>query len=76
MPQNLTFEFLPSIYNNVEWKNMSKWTENNDFRFTGLSPFTVYNVTVYVRIKNTTKVFPPYLFYEVATAEGGMYFFN
>lgn len=70
MPQNLTFEFLPSIYNQSKWTNVTKWTENNDYLFNNLRPYTLYNVTVYVRIKNTDKVFPPFLFYEIATAEG------
>lgn len=70
VPQNMTFEYLPSIYNKGAWKNVS-WTEASEYRFTNLEPYTPYNVTVYVRIKGTTKEFVPYLYYEVATAEGG-----
>jgi sortilin-related receptor len=72
VPQNMTFEYLPSIYNKGAWKNIS-WTEASEYRFTNLEPYTPYNVTVYVRIKGTTKEFVPYLYYEVATAEGGKF---
>jgi sortilin-related receptor len=70
VPQNMTFEYLPSIYSNGAWKNISGWIEQNEYRFTNLDPFTLYNVTAYVRIKGTNKEFVPYLYYEVATAEG------
>lgn len=71
VPQNMTFEFLPSIYIKGVWHNHTEWIKNNDFRFSNLDPYTLYNVTVYVRITGTKKEFPPYRFYEVATAEGG-----
>lgn len=70
VPQNLTFEYLPSIYSNGVWKNVSEWLNQTDYRFTSLDPYTLYNVTVYVRIKGTSVEFVPYLYYEVATAEG------
>ena len=69
----MTFEYLPSIYSHGDWKNVTTWIEQTEYRFTNLEPFTLYNVTVYVRIKGSTKVFVPYLYYEVATAEGGKY---
>lgn len=69
VPQNMTFEYLPSIHSNGTWKNTT-WIEATEFRFSNLEPFTLYNVTVYVRIKGSTKEFVPYLYYEVATAEG------
>jgi len=71
VPQNMTFEFLPSIYSNHHWKNVSTWIDTNEYRFSNLEPFSLYNVTVYVRIKNSNKIFVPYQYYEVATAEGG-----
>lgn len=71
VPQNLTFEYLPSIFSNNSWRNNTDWTENTDFRFVNLKPYTLYNVTVYVRIKGQNTIFPPYLFYEVPTTEGG-----
>jgi hypothetical protein len=61
---------MPSIYNQSKWTNVSEWTEKNNYLFKNLRPFTLYNVTVYVRTKGTNKIFPPYLYYEVATAEG------
>ena len=70
VPQNMTFEYLPSICSNGTWKNIS-WIEATEYRFLNLDSFTLYNVTVYVRIKGTNKEFIPYLYYEVATAEGG-----
>lgn len=71
IPANITFEYLPSIYVNGKWKNNTVWIEGQtDFRFSKLAPYTVYNVTVYVRIKNNKVAFPPHLFYEVATSEG------
>jgi sortilin-related receptor len=73
VPQNLTFEYLPAISTNNTWKNNTKWTESNEFRFTNLKPFTLYNVTIFVRAKGSDKVFPPYLFYEVVTNEGCEY---
>lgn len=71
VPQNLTFEYLPSIHHNNTWKNVSQWIDQNEYRFSNLDPYTLYNVTVYVRIKETDKEFVPYLYYDVATAEGG-----
>lgn len=75
VPQNMTFEYLPSIYSNGNWKNISQWIDQTEYRFTNLEPFTLFNVTVYVRIKGTNKEFVPYLYYEVATAEGGKLIF-
>jgi hypothetical protein len=71
VPANLTFEFLPSIYAKGTWKNNTEWVNTTEYQFKNLEPFTLYNVTVYVRVKGTTKEFVPYLYYEVATAEGG-----
>lgn len=64
VPQNMTFEYLPSIYTGGNWKNTT-WIEATEFRFSNLEPFTLYNVTVYVKIKGTSKEFVPYLYYEV-----------
>jgi hypothetical protein len=63
VPQNL------NISTNNTWKNNTKWTESNEFRFTNLKPFTLYNLTIFVRARGSDKVFPPYLFYEVVTNE-------
>ena len=73
VPQNMTFEYLPSIFVKGAWKNNTEWIESTEYRFNNLEPFTLYNVTVYVKIKGTKKEFVPYLYYEVATAEGGKF---
>ncbi|XP_042893587.1 sortilin-related receptor-like isoform X2 [Penaeus japonicus] len=57
-------EYQPSIIvkaalgNHNAWQNKS-WTENTTYTFSGLEPYTQYIVKVYVREKNTSKVFPP-----------------
>lgn len=71
VPQNLTFEYLPSILIKGAWKNNTEWVNQTEYRFNNLEPFTLYNVTVYVRVKDSHQEFVPYLYYEVATAEGG-----
>jgi sortilin-related receptor len=67
------FEYLPAISTNNIWKNNTKCTESNEFRLTNLKPFTLYNLTIFVRAKGSDKVFLPYLFYEVVTNEGCEY---
>jgi sortilin-related receptor len=74
--QNLTFDYLPSIYIKGIWNNHTEWIKQTEFRFSNLDPYTLYNVTVYVRIAGTKLEFPPYRFYEVATAEGGERIYN
>lgn len=66
------FVYLPSITkaNTDNWSNNSKWIDGTQHRFVGLTPFTTYNVTVYVRENNTDHVDPPYLYINVTTAEG------
>lgn len=71
VPQNLTFEYLPSIFIKGAWRNNTEWVNQTEYRFNNLEPFTLYNVTVYVKIKGSHHEFVPYLYYEVATAEGG-----
>lgn len=70
LPSDVKLEYLPSIYYNGEWKNVSNWITETDYRFTNLKPFTLYNVTTYVRVKGQTKITPPYIYYEIATSEG------
>ncbi|XP_057669254.1 sortilin-related receptor-like [Diorhabda carinulata] len=67
----IKFEYLPSIkkIGNDQWKNES-WTSQNFYNFTNLQPFTKYNLTVYVKIQNTSVIFPPAMFNVSSTAEG------
>lgn len=70
-------EFLPSYAevlngkSNV-WKNTS-WIDHSEYLFSKLKPYTVYNLTVYVRVKNQEEVFPPVKYVTARTGEGGEY---
>lgn len=69
-------EFLPSIskVGESKWKN-DTWMDvsETEHLFTGLNPFTEYNMTVYVRIKGTSNVFPPAKYVVYTTREGKNY---
>ncbi|XP_066589021.1 sortilin-related receptor-like [Prorops nasuta] len=69
---NISFEFLPSIAlvePNSTWKNASSWIEDTKYQFNNLEPYTRYNLTVYVRVKGDTTVFPPAKYYTSMTGE-------
>lgn len=74
IPQNIKFEFMPSIINtntdDAKWKNHTEWIEHSEFRFNDLEPYTEYNMTVYVRIKGQDKVSPPAKYFTAITGEG------
>ncbi|XP_012284613.1 sortilin-related receptor [Orussus abietinus] len=73
IPTNVTFEFLPSIAKaepEATWKNATDWIEDTEYQFNDLEAYTRYNLTVYVRLKNQTTVFPPAKYLTVMTGEG------
>lgn len=65
VPSNVTFQFLPSIAKaepNATWINVTRWIEDNTsmgYQFVNLEPYTRYNLTVYVKIKGQSTVYPP-----------------
>lgn len=74
VPGNGTLEYLPSysIANSphTQWFNAS-WTTEMEYQFTGLQPYTTYNMTVYVKIKGG-ETYQPAKFFSATTGEGGM----
>lgn len=73
IPTNITFEFLPSIAlakSDAKWTNATNWIEDTEYQFNGLQPYTAYNLTVYVKLKGQSTVFPPYKYWVVRTGEG------
>lgn len=64
-------EFLPTYRiansNSSVWHNTT-WTTNMTYKFTGLQPFTMYNLTVYVRAQGV--VYLPAKFVTATTSEG------
>jgi len=70
-------EFLPSyseVHNgtSVTWTNTT-WMDHSEYIFSKLKPYTVYNLTVYVRVKNQKEVYPPGKYVTARTGEGGEY---
>ncbi|KAG7199404.1 hypothetical protein KM043_014034 [Ampulex compressa] len=73
IPINVTFEFLPSIAlaePTAKWRNVSEWIDDTEYQFNNLEPYTRYNLTVYVRRKGQTTVYPPVKYLVVTTSEG------
>ncbi|GFG37795.1 hypothetical protein Cfor_11613, partial [Coptotermes formosanus] len=67
-------EFLPSyaeVFNekSVSWANTT-WIDHYEYLFSNLKPYTVYNLTVYVRAKNQKEVYPPVKYVTARTGEG------
>lgn len=75
-PKNLSLEYLPSICESrmPETCINKTWMSKTSFKFTSLKPFSSYNMTVYVRQKDSPDIiYPPAFFILASTAEGGMY---
>ncbi|XP_050308262.1 sortilin-related receptor-like [Anthonomus grandis grandis] len=64
-------EYLPSIslLRDNKFQNQT-WTNATDYQFLNLTPFTKYNITVYVRDKKTSEIFPPAYYLIASTLEG------
>lgn len=73
IPNNLTFQFLPSISKietNATWTNATNWIEDTEYQFNDLQAYTNYNLTVYVKLKGQSTIFPPAKYLNVMTGEG------
>lgn len=73
VPTNVTFEFLPSIASvepGANWTNASEWIEEMEYQFNNLNPYTRYNLTVHVKLKGQSTVYPPAKYLDTMTAEG------
>ncbi|KAJ8960391.1 hypothetical protein NQ314_006081 [Rhamnusium bicolor] len=72
-PSDVKFEFSPAICKVGEdkWKS-ENWTEDMTHEFSNLHPFTKYNMTVHVRIQNSSMSngFPPAKYFIASTSEG------
>jgi hypothetical protein len=70
-------QFLPSYtevfkQKNVKWINTT-WTDHYEYLFSNLKPYTVYNLTVYVKVRGQKEVYPPAKYVTSITGEGGKY---
>jgi len=70
-------EFLPSyaeVLNgkSFNWTNTT-WIDHSEYLFCNLKPYTLYNLTVYVRVKNQKEGYTPVKYVTASTGEGGEY---
>ncbi|CAH0560374.1 unnamed protein product [Brassicogethes aeneus] len=70
-PSEIKLEFIPSIsrVGDDKWENKTA-TDDTEYEFTNLEPYTKYNITIYVKIKNSGTVFPPAKHFIAHTVEG------
>ncbi|XP_048483491.1 sortilin-related receptor isoform X4 [Plutella xylostella] len=69
--KQVTYSFLPSIarVDDGHWRNIT-WTNDSVYRFTGLEPYTNYNVTFYIRDSKSNKTYPSLKYVNTTTGEG------
>lgn len=75
-PRNLSLEYMPSICESrmINTCVNKTWISETNYKFTQLKPFTSYNMTVYVRLKDMPSIIYPSAYYVLSsTAEGGMF---
>ncbi|CAH0400220.1 unnamed protein product [Chilo suppressalis] len=67
----VTYSFLPSIakVSDGVWKNMT-WSNDSIYRFTGLEPYTNYNVTFYIKNSKSNRTYASMKFENTTTGEG------
>ncbi|XP_046384173.1 sortilin-related receptor-like [Ischnura elegans] len=70
-PNDTKFEFLPSysVLDSNKWVNHTEWISELEFKFVNLTPYTSYNLTVYVKIKDSDEVFTPASYAWATTAQ-------
>ncbi|XP_046384462.1 sortilin-related receptor-like isoform X2 [Ischnura elegans] len=70
-PKDTKFEFLPSysVLDSNKWVNHTEWISELEFKFDNLTPYTSYNMTVYVKVKDNDEVFPPASYARATTAQ-------
>ncbi|XP_061377044.1 sortilin-related receptor-like isoform X3 [Danaus plexippus] len=69
--RTVMYNFLPSIskVDDGVWKNMT-WTNDSVYRFTGLEPYTEYNVTFYIQDSKSNRSYASMKYINTMTGEG------
>lgn len=77
IPEKVQLEFMPSIskFGTNSFTNQT-WINQSEYLFTSLEPFTKYNMTVYVRLKESKTIFPPAKYFISRTGEGNSIVFQ